>query len=90
MGSRSNSVLREHSADTTAQLRVADRCPDCDNFLCGSYYRVNGKMTCVICAIQALARRTNEFRTSSVLGRMCGMVGAKPLSFDKLDGPYRV
>jgi hypothetical protein len=89
MSPRFNSSFREPSAVATGRIHGQDHCPSCGNFLCGAYYRIEGKTACVICAIQALARQKDETRTSSVLGRMFGLVGANPPSFNKLDGPHR-
>jgi hypothetical protein len=38
----------------------AGECPICGNFLCGAYYRVNGRTACAVCAIQARARKTSN------------------------------
>ena len=60
MGSALNSPLWFYGAEQEP-LRGAGHCPLCDNFLCGSYYRVNGQMACAVCAIQAQARAKNKF-----------------------------
>jgi hypothetical protein len=69
-----------------------ERCPICGNFLCGVYYRVNGKVACALCAIQGGARSSSENRTSFdwflSFSRFLSMLAAKSRNVDRLDGPY--
>ena len=70
-------------ADATCSY---ERCPLCSNFLCGGYYRINGKIACALCAIQARARRTSEKRTT--IDRLLGIFAGRPSDLNRLDGPY--
>jgi hypothetical protein len=70
-----------------------ERCPICGNFLCGVYYRVNGKVACALCAIQARARSSNEKRTpfGRFLGfdRFLSILASRSRNLGRLDGPYK-
>jgi hypothetical protein len=64
-----------------------ERCPICGNFLRGVYYRIDGKVGCALCAIQARARNTGPDRTA--FNRLRSILAAKPRNLDQLDGPYK-
>jgi hypothetical protein len=55
--------LNQNEVDFGAEADVyqgAGHCPICANFLSGSYYRVEGRTACAVCAIQTRARHTEQ------------------------------
>ncbi len=72
-------------------LEESGLCPECGNFLCGAYYRVNGHTACAICAIRARARKCRYLpipTNAPLTRRLLDLVSTGIHSFYRLDGPH--